>query len=170
MKIIVISRPDFFEGETLIVEKLFECGLERLHLRKPHCEEKALEDWIKDISGVHLNSRNPLPPSRVHGMTISRSCHSIEELKAYKGQCDYLFLSPIYDSISKEGYGSAFSRQTLDMAASEGIIDYKTYALGGVSIEHIEELKSIGFGGAAVLGALWQSDRPEEYLKRLLEE
>ncbi|HAZ74383.1 MAG TPA: thiamine phosphate synthase [Rikenellaceae bacterium] len=192
MKIIVISRPDFFEGETLIVEKLFECGLERLHLRKPHCEEKALEDWIKDISeayrrrivlhdhfglasqyslgGVHLNSRNPLPPSRVPGMTISRSCHSIEELKAYKGQCDYLFLSPIYDSISKEGYGSAFSRQTLDMAASEGIIDYKTYALGGVSIEHIEELKSIGFGGAAVLGALWQSDRPEEYLKRLLEE
>ena len=97
------------------------------------------------------------------------SCHSIEEVRTRKDECDYLFLSPIYDSISKEGYGSAFQREVLEKAASEGIIDKKVYALGGVSLEHIDELRALGFGGAAVLGALWQSDDPTAYLKALLD-
>jgi len=33
----------------------------------------------------------------------------------------------------------------------------------------MDELRALGFGGAAVLGALWQSDDPAAYLKALLE-
>ena len=100
-------------------------------------------------------------------MTVSRSCHSIREVIQHKSECDYLFLSPIYDSISKEGYGAAFSRIELKRAAEEEIIDNKVFALGGVSLEHIPEVRSLGFGGAAVLGALWQAESPAEYLKAL---
>lgn len=191
MNIIAITRPDFFSGETALAGRLFDCGLTRLHLRKPHGTEQQLAEWIEDISpeyrrrivihdhfelarrfglgGIHLNSRNPLPPSDSDGLSISMSCHSIEEVRTKKDECGYLFLSPIYDSISKEGYGSAFQREVLEKAASEGIIDKKVYALGGVSLEHIDELRALGFGGAAVLGALWQSDDPAAYLKALLE-
>ena len=180
MKIIVITRPDFFDGETELVNNLFRAGMERLHLRKPKSSEEELVSWLQNIDsqyygrivlhdhfnlisrfplgGVHLNSRNPEyhKTTAEQDITISRSCHSIAEIIQYKSKCNYLFLSPIYDSISKEGYGAAFSRIDLKQAADKGIIDSKVLALGGVSLEHIPELRSMGFGGAAVLGALWQ--------------
>lgn len=192
MKIIVITRPDFFDGETELVNNLFRAGMERLHLRKPKSSEEELASWLQNIDsqyydrivlhdhfnlisrfplgGVHLNSRNPEYHKTGPGqdITISRSCHSITEVIQYKSECNYLFLSPIYDSISKEGYGAAFSRIDLKQAADEGIIDSKVLALGGVSLEHIPELRSMGFGGAAVLGALWQAKSPTEYLKALM--
>ena len=35
MRIVVVSRPDYFEGEAMAVNQLFEQGMEILHLRKP---------------------------------------------------------------------------------------------------------------------------------------
>lgn len=191
MKTIVITRPAFFDGETDLVNNLFREGMERLHLRKPGASEEELTAWLQNIDsqyygrivlhdcfplaeifalgGVHLNSRNPKAPQGILGMTVSRSCHSIREVIQHKSECDYLFLSPIYDSISKEGYGAAFSCIELKRAAEEGIIDSQVFALGGVSLEHIPEIRSLGFGGAAVLGALWQAADPVKYLEVLAE-
>ncbi len=42
--------------------------------------------------------------------------------------------SPIYDSISKEGYSSAYSCDTLQKAQQAGIIDSKVMALGGITL------------------------------------
>lgn len=190
MKTIVITRPAFFDGETDLVNNLFREGMERLHLRKPGASEEELTAWLQNIDsqyygrivlhdcfslvekfslgGVHLNSRNPEAPENIQGITISRSCHSIDEVAEHKGRCNYLFLSPIYDSISKEGYGAAYSRIDIKRAADEGIIDDKVLALGGVNLEHIPEIRSMGFGGAVVLGALWQAKSPTEYLKALM--
>lgn len=190
MKTIVITRPAFFDGETDLVNNLFREGMERLHLRKPGASEEELAAWLQNIDsqyygrivlhdcfslvekfslgGVHLNSRNPEAPENIQGITISRSCHSIDEVAEHKGRCNYLFLSPIYDSISKEGYGAAYSRIDIKRAADEGIIDDKVLALGGVNLEHIPEIRSMGFGGAVVLGALWQAKSPTEYLKALM--
>ena len=50
MNIIAITRPDFFSGETALAGRLFDCGLTRLHLRKPHSTEQQLAEWIEDIS------------------------------------------------------------------------------------------------------------------------
>ncbi|MDD6809054.1 MAG: thiamine phosphate synthase, partial [Bacteroidales bacterium] len=44
---------------------------------------------------------------------LSVSCHSLEELSAHKAKFDYLFLSPIFDSISKKGYSGRFTREQL---------------------------------------------------------
>ncbi|MDD6553810.1 MAG: thiamine phosphate synthase [Prevotellaceae bacterium] len=89
--------------------------------------------------------------------SISFSCHSLEEVAQYKNRCDYVFLSPIYDSISKQGYHSAFTRDDLLRARDKGIIDEKVIALGGVSEEKIPEIQRLGFGGYAMLGAVWAS-------------
>lgn len=194
MKIIVITRPDIFEGETTLVNKLFEQGMERLHLRKPEATKEALAEWIEGIAplfrqrivlhdhhelarcyaigGIHLNSRNPLIPEWVEKekilrpFTVSRSCHSIEEVQQYKYILDYMFLSPIYDSISKEGYGAAFSRQQLREANAAGMLSDNVYALGGISADKLPELHAMGFHGAAILGDLWMSPNP---CKRLLD-
>lgn len=187
MHLLIITLPDFFEAETEIVNDLFRMGMERLHLRKPKASEEELSTWIEavqpqfrrrivlhdhfelvlkySLGGVHLNGRNPDIPEWMSGerrsqFSLSRSCHSLEEVEKYKPECDYLFLSPIYDSISKLGYGSAFSREELLAARSRGLLGGNVFALGGVSSGCFRELESLGFGGAAVLGDLWKSDDP----------
>jgi thiamine-phosphate pyrophosphorylase len=44
----------------------------------------------------------------------------------------------------------------LQIAKDKGIIDQKVIAMGGVSNQRVEVLKMLGFGGAALLGALWR--------------
>ena len=106
---------------------------------------------------MHLNRRNSLAPSGFKG-TVSRSCHSIEEIRHYQS-LDYLFLSPIFRSISKEGYGSGFAMETLQQASDAGIINEKVFALGGIDLATLPLLRPFRFGGAAGLGALW-GERP----------
>ena len=66
-----------------------------------------------------------------------------------------MFLSPIFDSISKDDYPAAFNEEELRSAAKQNIIDKKVIALGGVTYENIHLLKQYNFGGAVILGDLW---------------
>ena len=183
------SPPDRLGGsEQKLVEEMFRTGLQRLHLRKPGASERQLAEWLERIDpqyhrrivihdcfelarryrlgGIHLNSRNPAVPDWLApAMTVSRSCHSLKELAEWKSRCNYLFLSPIFNSISKHGYGSGFTAEEL---AGSGLIDAKTVALGGVTSENLYVLKGLGFGGAAVLGTVWKSPDPVSQVRALL--
>lgn len=113
--------------------------------------------------GLHLPSTatpGDIRFARSSGIrSVSVSCHSFDELKAKKDEADYCFLSPIFDSISKRGYLSAFSPEALAGARDLGLIDPKVIALGGIEHGKISHLKELGFGGAAMLGFF--SDRSE---------
>ncbi len=181
MKLIVITTPTYFVEEDKIITALFDEGLDTLHLRKPDTApvyaERLLtlipEKYHKHIvvhdhfylkneyklKGIHLSQRNPLIPDNYTGH-VSASCHTLDEVSADKKICDYVFLSPIFDSISKKGYSSAFTPETIREAASRGIIDKKVIALGGVDEDNILRVKDFGFGGAAVLGGLWNKFNP----------
>lgn len=172
----MITSPAFLADEAASVNALFEAGLEILHLRKPHSSIDEVEHLLQSVSvsfrcrivlhehfglvekygmkGIHLNARNPVVPEEYHGH-ISRSCHSLQEVEEWKNVCDYVFLSPIYDSISKEGYGAHFTTEQLQDARSRGLIDEKVVALGGICADNIPEVKSFGFGGVALLGDVW---------------
>lgn len=199
MDIIVITLPYFFPGETAVVNGLFRKGLKRLHLRKPGAAIEEMAEWIEEIDiqyreriavhdhfdlvrdyslgGIHLNGRNPELPAwasqekRARKVLVSRSCHSLDEVISFSGQCDYVFLSPVFDSISKEGYGSAFSREDLMNFCRSEILAEKVFALGGVSLDNLDVVSSLRFKGSAVLGDLWlQEPRTEEKISgRFLE-
>ena len=176
MKLILISSPTYFVEEDKIITTLFEEGLDILHLRKPDTApiyaERLLtlipEQYHKRIvvhghfylkeefklKGIHLNHRNPNLPNNYKGH-VSRSCHSLEEIKEHKRDCDYMFLSPVFDSISKQNYHANYTPEEIRQAHKDGIIDKKVIALGGIDIDNIREVKSHGFGGAAIMGALW---------------
>lgn len=94
--------------------------------------------------------------------TISCSCHSLDELAAKKNEYDYLSLSPIFNSISKHGYSSAFTSTELKEAKEKGIIDNRVYALGGVDANNISQLKDYGFGGAMLLGYIWEENEESQ--------
>lgn len=176
MKLIVVTTPTFFVEEDKIITTLFEEGLDILHLRKPETSAIYAERlltlipekyhrrivthehfYLKEefnLMGIHLNARNPKEPHDYSGH-VSCSCHSVEEVKSKKHFYDYVFMSPIFDSISKENYQSAYTAEELRTAAKEKIIDHKVMALGGITAENITAVKDLGFGGAVVLGDLW---------------
>lgn len=124
------------------------------------------------LHGIHLNRRNCQIPENFQG-SISRSCHSFEEVtesldntspdfpKGSKPTFDYVFLSPIFDSISKIGYKHSFSNRDLEDAGNSGIINKKVIALGGIIPQFIPQLRAWNFGGAAFLGDVW--NRRYEY-------
>ena len=108
------------------------------------------------LRGIHINKNVTHLPKGYQGFK-TRSCHSLEEVKLYKNDFDYVFLSPIFDSISKQGYKSAFTEEVLRTASREGIIDEKVVALGGVTFEKIPYLEELHFGGAAMMGGAFIS-------------
>jgi len=176
MKLIIITSPDIMSGEASAICCLLDAGVDRVHLRKPYGQRDDYERIIMQIpevyrgrvvvhdyfelhdkymlGGIHLNSRNSLIPSGFGG-TVSCSCHSFADVTERKHIVDYMFLSPIFDSISKAGYLSAFSEDSLHRASADGIIDSKVMALGGVTFECIPLLERLSFGGAVMLGDVW---------------
>lgn len=170
-RVIVVTEPAFRVGEAAAIARLLDSGaVWRVHLRKPGCTEARMRRLIEALperlhcrlslhdchelaadygAGVHQNSRCA---SGIAAPVVSRSCHSLEEVDTCRATVDYCFLSPVYDSISKQGYLSEFTLCNL-----AGRVDSRVMALGGVRPERFGELRRAGFGGAAMLGCVWQA-------------
>ena len=155
---------------------MLDKGIYSIHLRKPESTLEECRELLSQLSdaerakivvhdfpqlyqefslkGIHINKNVTNLPNGYQGFK-TRSCHSFAEVIANKNHYDYLFLSPIFDSISKMGYKSAFSHEELQHAMSEGIIDEKIIALGGVTFDKIPYLKQFNFGGAAMIGGIY---------------
>ncbi len=146
-----------------------------LHLRKPGASAEEMGNFLRKPmeymprivthelpAGIRFRSeRNSSERAQsadgrpdIRDMSVALSL--FEEVLKHKSDCNYVFLSPIYDSISKEGYSSAYSCDTLQKAQQAGIIDSKVMALGGITLEHLPEIAALGFGGAVLLGDVWQ--------------
>lgn len=173
------ETPGNLRKEAMQISTILDGGWDRVHLRHPGATLREMQAIIEalpqemhsrlvihghfelvnhfKLGGLHLNRRCPIPPANYHG-PLSRSCHSIEEIKSCSGM-DYVTLSPIFNSISKTGYLSAF---TPDELAELDCIPQKVIALGGVTPERIDRLKRYNFSGFAMLGALpWKADSRE---------
>lgn len=180
MLLIAITLPYAIDEEVAIIRHLLADGVDIIHLRKPDADISYCRGLLSQLSaderarivihdywtlyeefalrGIHLNRNVRSLPDQYRG-SRSRSCHSFEEVVRYKNECDYLFLSPIFDSISKMGYSSAYSHYELQRAADEGIIDERVVALGGVTPDKIPYLRSLGFGGVAMSGAIYRQEK-----------
>lgn len=176
MKLIVMTKPTFFVEEDKILANLFEEGLENLHLYKPGASPMYSERlltllgddnrnritvhghfYLKEeyrLKGIHIDDAHTEPPTGYKGI-ISRTCHAISELKEAKKQSNYVFLHSIYDSQTNKDEKSSFTRSELEAASKEGLIDKKVFALGGMNIDNVKEMKELGFGGVVICGDLW---------------
>jgi len=192
MKVIIITPDNHVNNEADIVNKLFDNGLQRLHVRKPLYAANDYRSYIEtikpqyhpriavhgdfelynefDLGSIHLSSsaRNDknimeqvavLPPS-----VISASFHSWQEVEENEFPYGYVFISPVFDSVSKTGYKAG-----IDLAGAtklkERFLQQKKYCpaiigLGGVGAEQTGILQQNGFDGAAMLGTIWMNDDP----------
>lgn len=104
--------------------------------------------------GVHLPARG-LPTGAVRRLAeglglpalIGRSTHRPEEVaRAREEGADYATFGPVYPTPSKAGYGPPPGLSGLERAAAVGL---PVLALGGVTLERLEEVAEAGAAGAA---------------------
>ena len=190
MKLIVLSYEYSFPNELTLIHELFEEGLALFHLRKPTWSEEELYKYLKNIDpiyhrrivlhdhykliesfslkGIHCNVRNSTHwlESKQNGLQLSASFHSVEELKILTETFEYVFLSPVYDSISKENYHAAFSEEELKEGLNQNL-QPDIIALGGINVERVDKCRDMGFDGVAVMGAVWKSKDPVLAFRKL---
>ena len=178
MQVIIISYPTIFPNEVEIVKSLFEEGLQMFHLRKPSYSYEEMEQFIlqipeKYLSKIVIHSHYSLVTkyklkgahfslanfeNQVCKYSISASFHSIDEIINHGMFFNYVFISPIFDSISKVGYKSSICVNDLNIYLNQKSSRTTVFALGGVDEDKIEVLKHLGFDGFALLGAIWNEE------------
>ena len=176
MKLIILTKATFFVDEDKILTTLFEEGMDNLHLYKPDSEpvysERLLtllsEDYYRKITvhdhfylreefglkGIHLNTADAELPYGYKGH-FSCTCHSIAELHDAKKKADYVFLKTIFDSQSNPQDKQTISEEELREASRKGLIDKHVYAMGGINLDNIRQMRDLGFGGVVICGDLW---------------
>lgn len=185
--IVIITPEGFQKNEIGSITKLFWEGLKTLHLRKPEATEDELRNFIElipdkfhsrivihnhypllrefKLKGAHLPERIRRSAIPKQTKIISTSFHSIKKLSLSRRKYQYVFLSPIFESISKAGYKSNFNLEYLESFLKK---HKNVIALGGVSDKNILSVKRSGFYGAAALGYIWEGSNPVINYKKLV--
>jgi thiamine-phosphate pyrophosphorylase len=127
-----------------------------------------------DLMGLHLSGRRRKNKLRYWlrlwyyrikkpTLQISSSFNYLASLLNDKGDYHYVFLSPIFDTISKSGFNAAFNFNTLKTTIMNS--RHKIVALGGVNYDRIDQVKEMGFYGVVLSGAIWDVENKVEAFK-----
>lgn len=119
------------------------------------------------LGGIHISKKHRKNAFRLKlkmmwyrfrypNLIITRSCHKLGDLLSDKNPYNYVFLSPVYDSITANSLSANFNRRGLISTIEQ--CPHRVYAMGGVQPEKFQEIADLGFSGAAVLGFLWSVD------------
>ena len=128
---------------------LHEMGLDGFHFTGKAIAGLDKQDLVENLKMLEQS-----------GKKSSATVRSLEELQQLDGHLDILLFSPVFESISKPGY-----RQDRNLEALKDYLQKRTsktavFAQGGINFDRIEEVKSLGFDGIALLGALWVRSGP----------
>lgn len=187
--ILVITPELSIPNETDMINQMFYEGLDLLHLRKPWISHNEMIEFITQIDEsfrsqlvlhTHYDLGKEYHISRFHFREtdreqekykpfvpenmISTSVHDIRTYNTLDKEWEYAFISPFFPSISKKGYGT-------DSTIKEEIQyrnnpDVKLIALGGIDQDNIHEVFGSGADGAALLGAVWESEEPLKVFRK----
>jgi thiamine-phosphate pyrophosphorylase len=113
--------------------------------------------------GVHLAAKSL--PVRVAcevadgRLLVGRSVHGLQEsIQAAKDGADYLTYGHVFPSTSKPGLpprGLDELRQIVE------VVDIPVLAIGGITIENVDQVLATGCAGIAVISAILSSPEPE---------
>lgn len=95
---------------------------------------------------------------------VSQTVRSIESMLDHHPLYDYVFLSPVFDSLSGN-YQAAFTEGELRNVMKQ--TKYHTIARGGIHVGTIAEAHKLGFKGVAFYSGIWKKEKPLEEFKKI---
>lgn len=181
--IIVLTPEQQVPNEQEVLRQLFEVGLQRFHVRKYWLTDSEMKIYldaiapafhrrlvlhshyhlVKDygISRLHFREEDRLNNLHIeykNEYSLSTSVHDIVTFNGLDKEWEYSFLSPMYPSISKQGYGTAHT--ALSMLAQKENTYCQLIGLGGIDAHNFSEVVKSGANGIALLGSIWQAPDP----------
>lgn len=114
--------------------------------------------WIKEADGMHLSSQilenTPYRPSLEPNKLVTAACHNQAELeKSAYIRADALFVSPVKKTASHP------TAEPLGWGAFKNLTEQAkvpVYALGGLGLDDIQEVRKSGGQGVAAISAIWR--------------
>ena len=181
--IIVLTPEEAYLQEQAHIHAMFAHGLPLYHIRKYGWDEPTMGRYIEGFEPQYRHrlvlhthhhracdwgiSRLHFPEKARHAQqhlnyieshTCSTSVHSMADFNALENYWTYAFLSPVYPSISKPGYGQG--RTVLHSLGERRQTTTKLIGLGGIGPANYHRVYQEGADGMALMGSVWQSEDP----------
>lgn len=137
------------------------------------CNDRVDVSLAAHSAGVHLG-QDDLTPVQARGVSgerllIGRSTHSVEQARTaveVEG-ADYIGIGSMYDTKTKPERTLAGVKLAEEVSALK--LKVPVFAIGGISLERLEELKRAGVRRVAVSSAIIAADDPEAQARRFVE-
>jgi thiamine-phosphate pyrophosphorylase len=113
---------------------------------------------VARADGVHLTTRS-LPAQVVRDLygpefLIGVSAHSLSEAEAArKAGADFVVFGPVFETESKRGFGEPQGLDKL-LTVTRALADFPVVAIGGITLENVEECFAAGARGVAAIRML----------------
>ena len=88
-------------------------------------------------------------------------------MRAESQGADYVILGPIYETPSKQAFGTPLGLQTLEKACRA--VRIPIVGIGGVTAARAREMRQAGAFGAAVITAILSADDVESAVRELVD-
>lgn len=182
---LVLFTPTRSPWDAKTVVKLFDAGLGRLHVQSVRdwnvrqyeaflqqvpeafwnrivLEEQPDLVLSRNLAGFQMIPGDRIPPRWPKTAALSLKCHSYDEMRSTPKGCHYLFLSPIFPSVSKRDYVPQRTHREFQVIVERWRAEggCPVYGLGGITPQNAGHVRELGFDGMAFIGSVWESAKP----------
>ena len=190
--ILLISTENNIKDEIIILNQLFEAGLELFHLRKPEKNYKAHCDYLNqietkyhnrivvhffhelineyDLKGIHFQEQKrrdclDMSTDYFSGLKMNDKTisSSFHELEELE-KCEFEFNYHFLSPIFSSISKPGYKGRGFDV----NYIDKKIIGVGGVTIENLSEFLALGYKGVGVIGSVWNNSTPIKQFKEMM--
>lgn len=151
----------------------------------PLCKEAdailVIDDRVElvkemEVTGVHLGKKDmPVAEARnllEGGPIIGATANTASDIFALKGiDVDYVGLGPFRHTTTKENLSPILGLEGYSKIMKEireAGVQLPVVAIGGITLEDIDDVMATGVNGVAISGAIINAENPVEYTKAIL--
>ena len=165
-QVIVYSSFGEYPKELFYMRQLLNETPILLHIKKDPSHPDIYRELRHDFPG-RVKMHKPFTDGQLHGLEHGKSAsfHRWEEVEENYDKVDYFFLSPFFNSISKQGY-----QANSDLWDKNSIVKYadKLVALGGLEPSNMDQLKDMGVKHVSLLGYVWGGNNPLDRVSEII--
>lgn len=129
-----------------------------------------------EVTGVHLGKKDmPVAEARnllEGGPIIGATANTASDIFALKGiDVDYVGLGPFRHTTTKENLSPILGLEGYSKIMKEireAGVQLPIVAIGGITLEDIDDVMATGVNGVAISGAIINAENPVEYTKAIL--